>query len=148
MVAAEARGSIAARHLAGTLPWIGVNDSAEEQRTPSGLEKLTGAHDPRHVLQKSGGLADQWYMDDGDIMCHPILVLPFLQDFDVANARVGAERNPLKTEVIHDVNDLDERHPSGELATSGAWAKPLQSPTAASRSESVLGLGSSSRTSS
>ena len=24
-------------------------------------------------------------MDDGDIMCHPILV-PFLQDFDVANA--------------------------------------------------------------
>ena len=35
-------------------------------------------------------------MDDGDILCHPILVLPFLQDFDVANARVGAERNPLK----------------------------------------------------
>ena len=46
-------------------------------------------------------------MDDGDMMCHPILVLPFLQDFDVANARVGAERNPLKTEVIHCVNDLD-----------------------------------------
>ena len=33
-------------------------------------------------------------MDDGDITCHPVLVLPFLQDFDVANARVGAERNP------------------------------------------------------
>ena len=57
---------------------------------------LTGAHDPRHALQKNGGLVDQWYMDDGDIMCNPILVLPFLQDFDVANARVGAERNPLK----------------------------------------------------
>ena len=28
-------------------------------------------------------------------MCHPILVLPFLQDFD-ANARVGAGRNRLK----------------------------------------------------
>ena len=42
-----------------------------------GPKKLTGAHDPRHVLQKNGGLADQWYMDDGDIMCHPILVLPF-----------------------------------------------------------------------
>ena len=40
-------------------------------------------------------------------MCHRILVLPFLQDVDVANARVGAERNPLKTEVIYCVNDLD-----------------------------------------
>ena len=26
-------------------------------------------------------------MDDGDFMCHPVLVLPFLQDFDVANAK-------------------------------------------------------------
>ena len=40
-------------------------------------------------------------------MCHPMLVLPCLQDFDVANAEVGAERNPLKTEVIYNVNDLD-----------------------------------------
>ena len=32
MVAAEARGSIAARQVAGTLPWLGVTDSAEEQR--------------------------------------------------------------------------------------------------------------------
>ena len=31
--------------------------------------------------------------DDGDIMCHPVLALSFLQDFDVANARVGALRN-------------------------------------------------------
>ena len=96
MVAAEARGCIAARHPAGTLPWIGVNDPAEEQRLQAdhparlqesakfqlgGLEKLTGAHDPEDALQKSGGMADQWYMDDGDITCHPILVLPFLQDF-------------------------------------------------------------------
>ena len=34
-------------------------------------------------------------------MCHSILVLPFVQDFDVAHAGVGAERNPLKTEVIY-----------------------------------------------
>ena len=122
MVAAETRGSIAARQAAGTLPWIGVNDPAEEQRRLvdhaarlqesanfqlGGPEKLTGTHDPRHALQKNGGLADQWYMDDGDIMCHPILVLPF----DVANARVGAERNPLKTEVIYHVNDLDAAPP-------------------------------------
>ena len=83
------------------------------QQTSSlrGPEKHTGAHDPQHALQKNGGLADQWYMDDGDIMCHPVLVLPFLQDFDVANARVGAERNPLKTEVIYHVNDLDASPP-------------------------------------
>ena len=113
--AAEARGSSAARQAAGTVPWIGVNDSAEEQRLQAdhaarwqesanfqlgGPEKLTGAHDPRHVLVKSGGLADQWCMDDGDTMCDPILVLLFLQDFDAANAGVGAERNPLETEVI------------------------------------------------
>ena len=50
-------------------------------------------------------------MDDGDIMCHPILVPSFFQDFDVANARVRAERNPLKTEVIHSVNDPDAAPP-------------------------------------
>ena len=32
MVAAETRGSIAARQTAGTLPSMGVNDPAEEQR--------------------------------------------------------------------------------------------------------------------
>ena len=47
------------------------------------------------------------YTDDGDILCHPILVPTYLQQFDVANAKVGAERNPQKTEVIYYVNDLD-----------------------------------------
>ena len=65
MVAAETRGIIAARQAAGTIPWIGVNGSAEEQRLQAdhaarlqesanvqlgGPEKLTGAHDPRHAL--------------------------------------------------------------------------------------------------
>ena len=82
MVAAEAGASIASRQAAGTLPWTGVNDHAEEQRPRADHaarlqesanfqlgrpEKLTGAHHPRHVLQKSGSLADQWYTDDGDI---------------------------------------------------------------------------------
>ena len=107
-VAAETRGSTAARQAAGSLPWFGVDDPAEEQRLRAdhatrvqesvtfqcgGPEQLSGAHDPQHALQKNGGLADMWYMDDGDIMCHPILVPSFLQDFDVANAKVGAERN-------------------------------------------------------
>ena len=106
-----------------------MNDPAEEQRLQAdhaarlqesanfqlgGPEKLTGAHDPQHALQKSGGLADQWYMDDGDIMCHPILVLPFLQDIDVQR-QVGAERNPLKTEVMYYVNDLDAALPEWRI---------------------------------
>ena len=45
-------------------------------------------------------------MNDGDIMCHPILVPSYLQEFDDANAKVGAERNPQKTEVTYNVNDL------------------------------------------
>ena len=89
-VVAETRGSIAAWQAACTLPWIGVNDSdSDSKRTLrpdcrnrqisslAGKKKLTGAQDPRHMLQKSGGLADQWNTDDGDIMCHPILLLPF-----------------------------------------------------------------------
>ena len=122
MVAAETRRCIAARQAAGSLPWIGVDDPSEEQQLQAyhatrvqetanfqlgGPEKLTGADDQQHALQENGGLADLWYMDDGDIMCHPMLVLSFLQEFDVANAKVAAERNPQKTEVIYDVNDLD-----------------------------------------
>ena len=76
------------------------------------------AHDPRHALQLSGGLAD-----DGDIVCHPILVLPFLQDFDVANAGVRAERNPLKTQVIYCVNDLHAAPPEWRLGDVRSLAK-------------------------
>ena len=65
-----------------------------------GPEQLTGADVPRHALQENGGLADPWYMSDGDIVCHPILVLSYLQELDDANAKVGAERNPQKTEAI------------------------------------------------
>ena len=74
-------------------------------------EKLTGADDPQHALQKNGGLADLWDMDDGDIMCHRIFAPFFLQKFDVANTKVGAQRNSQKTEVICYVDDLDAAPP-------------------------------------
>ena len=68
-------------------------------------KSITSAHDPAaRACRKTRGLADLWYMDDGDILCHPILVP---QEFDIANATVGAERNPQKTEVVYNVNDLD-----------------------------------------
>ena len=74
MVAAETRRSIATRQAAGTLPWFGVNDTAEEQRLQAGQtatlqasanfqlggpEKHTRAHDPKHALHKNGCLTDQ-----------------------------------------------------------------------------------------
>ena len=40
------------------------------------------AYDHRHEVQERGGLADIWFLDDGDIMCHPVLVAPFLKAFD------------------------------------------------------------------
>ena len=52
-----------------------------------------------HCRGAGGGLADLRYMDDGYIMCHPIQVPSFLQETDGANAKVGVERNPLKTEL-------------------------------------------------
>jgi hypothetical protein len=57
--------------------------------------------DPRREIQVGGGLADFWYLDDGDILCHPILVWPYLMAFDEANVKVGAVRNRLKTEVLY-----------------------------------------------
>ena len=46
-----------------------------------------------------------------------------LQDFDVANARVGAERNPLKKEVIFFVNDLDAAPPEWRVGDVRSLAK-------------------------
>ena len=118
LMAAETRGSITARQAAGSLPWIGVNDSAEVQRLQAdhvarlqesanfqlgGPEKLTGAHDSQHAHRR------------------PVLL--FLQDFCVANARVGAGRSPLKTEVIHHVHDLDAAPPEWRVGDVRSLAK-------------------------
>ena len=46
-------------------------------------------------------------MDDGDILCHPILVPSYPQEFDIADAKIEAKRNPQRTEVIYFVDDLD-----------------------------------------
>ena len=109
MVAAETRVRVATQQAAGSLPWIGVDDPLEEQRLQAdhankmqevqifswcGPEKLTGVDDPRHASQENGGLADLWYTDAGDILCHPILVPSNLQEVAEANDKVGAERNP------------------------------------------------------
>ena len=87
-----------------------VRDPSDMQRLQAdsnfqlgGPEKITGADDPRHALQKNGGLAHPWYMDDGDIMCHPVLVPSYL--------KVASERDPPKKEVIFHVKDLNAAPP-------------------------------------
>ena len=114
----------------GNLPWIGVDDPSDMQRLQAGRavklqrisnfqvggsEKLTGADDPRHALQENGGVADPWYMDDGDIMCQTIVVPSHVQEFNVAIAGVGAERNPENTEVIYYVAALDTAPPEWKI---------------------------------
>ena len=66
-----------------------------------GSEKHIGVDDPRCALQENGGLADQWYSDDGDILCHRILALSYLSAFDTANVKIGAERKTQKIAVIY-----------------------------------------------
>ena len=135
MVAAETRERVAVQHASGSLPRIGVDSHSDVKRLQTehavklqetanfqlgGPEKLIGANEPRHVLQKNGGLADLWYMDDGDILCHPILVLTYLQEFAVANARIGVVRNPQKTEVIYNVIYLDAAPPEWRIGRNMA----------------------------
>ena len=47
---------VAAQQAAHTLPWTGTDDPVEEQRPQ---------------VEHSKMLADLWYIDDGDILCHP-----------------------------------------------------------------------------
>ena len=79
--------------------------------TLRGGEDHASEDDPRHMLQKCGGLADSWYLDDGDIMCQPLLVLPHLMAVDIGNAQIAAERTQLNSEVIYLVATLEEARP-------------------------------------
>ena len=121
-VASEARGRVHARQRRGELPWF--SSGAAEQAvaaefdersvragawsaTPPAQRRVehggvsTITTDPRHEVQTAGGLADWWYLDDGDVLCHPRLVPEYLRHFDEANPQVGGDRNRVKTEVIY-----------------------------------------------
>ena len=85
----------------GSMKSIGAECTYFENFQLGGPEKLTGADDPRHALQENGGLADFWYLYDGDILCHPMLVLP----------RQNRCRTSTKTESFFCVSDLDNSDP-------------------------------------
>ena len=58
---------------------------------------------------------DVWEVDDANILSHPICVLSYLQEFDDANDKIGAERNPQKTEEIYYVADLAAAPPEWKV---------------------------------
>ena len=127
MVAAETRGRVAAQQATGNLPWIGVDDSSEpcsacKQNTQPRCREsptfswLGSLELTTHVIlcRKMEALRTSGTFDDGDILCHPILVSSYLHAFDDANDKVGAERTPQKTEVIYYVADLHAAPPESK----------------------------------
>ena len=71
----------------------------EERR--EGEEGDTITPNPGYEIQKNGGLADFWYLDDGELLCVPGLVADDLEAFGEANKKVGATMNIFKTQVIY-----------------------------------------------
>ena len=121
-VAAEARHKLHQAQRAGQLPWASQDmeaaqaaanefdsrqsrsatwlaSSPQDRREQSISQSIIPS--PQHETQAYGGVADFWYLDDGDILCEPGLVLALLQHFDEANGAAGAIRNRSKTEVIY-----------------------------------------------
>jgi hypothetical protein len=111
LVARAARLSIGQQQRLGALPWATDDESRgglaradfdKREQLGSDFDAAVAAEggariDPRHEVQVDGGLVDFWYLDDGDILCHPRLVFPYLAAFDGANPHIGGERNKTKT---------------------------------------------------
>ena len=69
-------------------------------------ERVIGTDDPRHALQENGGQADQWYLDDGDILCHQYWFCPTYKRSTPLTLKLGQNETHRKTEFIHYVTDL------------------------------------------
>jgi hypothetical protein len=157
-VAAETRFAVHAEQRLDKLPWS-VPAGGEVERVkgafsecikratawaqlpPQARREDRGSRpiltDPRQEIQEGGGLADFWYLDDGDIFCDPRLVMPYLKHFDAINSRVGAVRNKVKTEVIYYTDDADlEQH-----AAEWCMAEVLQEATVSTAASGSLTLG-------
>ena len=103
IIAEQEFGQRAARHDA----WAAT--SPAERRSTDGTRALVP--DPSHEVQAFGGVADFWYLDDGDILCHPLLVRAMLECHDRADGDCGGQRNRSKSEVLYYVDDATlERH--------------------------------------
>lgn len=121
VVARTARGRVHALQRERQLPWCSHGAAAEaeaaadfdlrnqhldtwEGTSPPLRREAEGSKSilpsPADEVQRHGGIADFWYMDDGDALCHPSLVRQYLQLYDEETAKAGGQRNKTKTEVV------------------------------------------------
>ena len=121
-------------------------------RSRSKLPRLSGiypggATDPRHVLQKNGGLADLWYMDDGDILCQPVLVPSPATGIRRRQHQSwsGAESSEYRSHPLRERPGCSTSM-SGDSVTCRTRPRSPQSRLEASHSESLSDLHSTSRT--
>ena len=85
-------------------------------------------------------------MDDGDIMCHPILVPPFLQNSTSPTPKSERNGTPGKQKPSTTRTTWMQRLLSGGSATCRTWPKSPQLPLEASHSESLSDPDRKSRT--
>ena len=158
-IAAQARSAVHAAQRAGDLPWAtegleagqaarvaydahatraAVWSAATPAQRQVGGPGSSIQPSPDHEVQQCGGLADFWYLDDGDVLCDPRLILHYLQAFDNANAPVGAERNLVKTEVV--LLATEEQIKENELAWHLQDVRALATVVSASNPGITLGV--------
>ena len=119
----------AAQQASGSLPWIRVDYPTETQRL------LAENTQPRcrkslifswvdlknslklmiHVMRYKRTKASPTYGPWMTVTCLPVLVPSCLHEFDDANTKVGAERNPQKTVVETYIEDLDAAPPQWKV---------------------------------
>ena len=129
---AETRRSIAARQAAGTLPLDWRQTTLQRYSVRKQTSKLPAWWPQKSstapmIRSKRGRKAEVRWINGTWTVTSCVTqswCYLFCRDFDVANARVGAERSPLKTEVIHCVNDLGVAPPEWRIADVQNMASP------------------------
>ena len=97
--------------------WESEGGAAGRNRGSWGAGK-DGIADPGAATAPGGGVFDVWYLDDGDTLTTPELVMPYIEALDAANVKMGAERSKTKTEVIFFMGreELDAKEVEWDLA--------------------------------
>ena len=159
-VAAEARLRVHGQQAAGQLPWTRATEPVNGRKAPDAFQhraqrtkwwkdknpqqRRNGQQDgliipsPDHEIQPGGGLADFWYLDDGDVLCDPRLVSSYLKAFDEANGAAGATRNLEKTEVIYYASELTLKDPPADWNLS--WVQQNAAVHSADNPSVTLGV--------
>ena len=72
MVASDTRLHVTGKQAAGAVPWIESTMLLLQNFQPRGPGKSHRSRGPAACRQENEGAADFWYLDDVDILCHPI----------------------------------------------------------------------------